>query len=397
MSDRSATLSLNLLSLAYFSMGTASLAIVGTLPVIATSLGLGEDKIAFLVSVFAIVFALCAPALQMLVGHWPRKRLVLTGLILMAAGTIGTALAPNYPVLFATRILAALGAAAIGPVASALGSSLVPSERQGHALAVVFSGMTIATVLGVPLSTWLGTAIGWRPTFILIGVVTFGIAALVAVFVSDGGPGQRVNLGHMLDVFARPSTAAGIAVMVLEMAGLFATYTMIAPLLRDRFDAGVEAVSAVLMVYGIAGVLGNVLARRIAQVWTADRAVTVALIALMVVFAALFLVPGKLPFAVVLLVVWAIGSDIFMPSQQRRMVELAPEVRGLVLALNASAIYVGMAVGSFAAGGLLPVTGLHGLPVVSLVFLAFGLGALAVSRRYAKSALPPETRDGVPN
>lgn len=383
MSDRSASLSLNLLSLAYFAMGTASLAVVGTLPAMAASLGLGASAVAFLVSVFAITFAVSAPALQILVGHWPRKRLVLIGLAVMAVGTLGTALAPNYPLLFVWRVVTALGAAAIGPVASALGASLVPEERQGHALAVVFSGMTIATVVGVPLSTWLGSALGWRPTFWLVGLATLVIAGLIGRFVADNGAGAPVRLRHLWEVLTRPATAWGIAVMVLEMAGLFATYTVIAPLIAERFGAGVETISVVLMIYGLAGVLGNFLARRIAKVWSADRAVAVALFGLMVMFGTLYLVPGWLPFAVALLIVWAMGSDVFMPSQQRRMVELAPEVRGLVLALNSSAIYVGMATGSFAAGGLLPSLGVAGLPLVSVGFLALSLISLRLSRRAA--------------
>jgi DHA1 family inner membrane transport protein len=108
---------------------------------------------------------------------------------------------------------------------------------------------------------------------------------------------------------------------------------------------------------------------------------TVALFGLTVVFAGLFLAPSRLPVAVVVLVLWAIGSDIFMPSQQRRMVELAPEVRGLVLALNSSAIYVGMALGSFTAGSLVPLVGLKALPLGSVAFLALSLAALWISRR----------------
>lgn len=394
MPDRSPTLPLNLLSVAYFSMGTATLAVVGTLPEIAASFGRGESAVAFLVSIFAITFAVGAPALQVVAGHRSRKRMVLAGLLLMAAGTIGSALAPTYPLLLVSRVAAALGAAAIGPVASALGASLVAKERQGHALAVVFSGMTVATVVGVPLSTWLGGTVGWRPTFALIGFGTLAVAGLVARFVPDQDRGQRISVGQLRDVFLRPATAAGIAVMVLEMMGLFASYTMIAPLLRDRFGAGLEAASVLLTIYGLAGILGNFLARRIALAWSPDRAVAVSLFGLMLVFAGLFVAPGHLPFAVVFLILWAIGSDVFMPSQQRRMVELAPDVRGLILALNSSAIYIGMAAGSFAAGSLLPAVGLSGLLLASSAFLAFALLALWLSRLGARTAADAEALEG---
>ncbi len=148
MSERTATLSLRILSLAYFTMGTGTLAIVGTLPGIASSMALDRGAVAMLVSVLAITFAVSAPLLQMVAGHRSRRALILSGLLLMAAGSFGTALAPNYTVLFLARVCTGLGAAAIGPVASALGTSLVARERHGHALAVVFSGMTIASVAG---------------------------------------------------------------------------------------------------------------------------------------------------------------------------------------------------------------------------------------------------------
>ena len=383
MSDPQAKLSLRLLSLSYFTMGTGTLAVIGTLPVIASSLSLGRGAIAMLVSILSITFAICAPLLQMVVGHWPRRRLILAGLTLMAVGSFGTALAPNYPMLVAARVITGVGAAAIGPVASALGASLVPLQKQGHALAVVFSGMTIASVVGVPLSAWLGSTIGWRPTFMLVGGATIVVAVLVGIFISDRQPGQHVGLGQLGDVLARPATAAGIAVMVFEMAGVFCCYTMIAPILQDRFGASSAAVSAALMVFGLAGIVGNVLARKISSIWSANRAIGVALLGLVLVFVGLLSVPGWFSVAIGLLTVWALANDVFMPSQQRRMVELAPQARGLVLALNASAIYVGMAAGSFASGSLYPIFGLTALPLASVGFVILSFGALWWSCRAA--------------
>ncbi|MFS8049627.1 MFS transporter [Rhizobium sp. BR 314] len=383
MIERKTSISLRVLSLAYFTMGTGTLAIVGTLPEIGSSFSLERGAVAMLVSVLAVTFAISAPGLQMIVGHWPRRTLILAGLALMAAGAFGTAFAPNYPVLFAARVCAGLGAAAIGPVASALGASLVGKERQGHALAVVFSGMTIASVVGVPLSAWGGAVLGWRPTFALIGVATLIVAGLITFFIDSREGGERVRPRDLATIAGRPATAAGIAVMVLEMSGVFVTYTMITLILHDHFGAGPEAVSIALMIFGLAGIGGNYVARWVSQRWSANRAVTVALMALLLVFATLFLGPTSYPAALALLIVWATASDLFMPSQQRRMVELAPAARGLVLALNSSAIYVGMAAGSLTAGTLYPLFGLSSLPLASIAFLALAFAALALSSRAA--------------
>jgi predicted MFS family arabinose efflux permease len=251
--------------------------------------------------------------------------------------------------------------------------------------------MTIASVVGVPLSAWLSATVGWRQMFVIIGIATLTAAVLIGLFVKDRAGGERVRFGQLAGVLVQPATAAGIAVMVLMMAGVFCSYTMIAPVLHDRFGAGPEAVSAALMIFGIAGIVGNLLARRISQVWSADRGVMAALGTLILVFAALYYAPGWFPVAVGLLIAWALASDVFMPSQQRRMIELAPNLRGLVLALNSSALYVGMAVGSFTAGSLYPVFGLGSLPLASVVFLVLSLGALGLSRRTAAGQPAPHS------
>ncbi|PWC39496.1 MFS transporter [Azospirillum sp. TSO35-2] len=377
---RSAALALRLLSLAYFWMGTGALAVVGALPVMAGSLGLSEGAVAFLVSAYSITFAVGAPILQVMVGHLPRRTLLLCGLSVMAVSAVGTGLAPNYPVLLAMRVLAALGAAAVGPVASAMGSGLVPPSDQGRALAVVFSGMTVALVIGVPLSAWGAAVAGWRVLFVAIGVLTASAALLIGLRIADRVSGQRVRLGHLLDALRSPAIVGGLAVMVLEMAGLFATYTLIAPILHDQYGADAGTVSLALLVYGVAGVGGNLVARRLGDRWAAETLIAASLLVMAGAFLAMRLLPGHIAAALVVLVAWALASDVFMPSQQRRMVELAPGLRGLVLALNASCIYVGMAAGSFVAGSTSSLFGLEALPYASVLLILLGLGALGRSR-----------------
>ncbi len=156
------TLGLWSLSMAYFVMGTSSIAVVGLVNNMAADLQVSKPDVAVLITVFALTFALAAPLLQVAAGSLPRRSLLLGGLVVMASGCLLSALAPSYGGVVAARVLMALGAAAVGPVASGLGAGLVPPERQGHALAVVFGGMTLASVLGLPLTAWLGAQLGWR-------------------------------------------------------------------------------------------------------------------------------------------------------------------------------------------------------------------------------------------
>lgn len=382
-------LALLVLSLSYFAMGVAALAIVGALPAIAQGLHASRADLANAVAVFAITFAIAAPAAQIFLSRVPRGRLLICGLVLMGAGTVLSALSSAAPMFLLARIVAALGAAAVGPVASAVGASLVGREQQGRALATVFSGMTLASVLGVPLSAWLADQWGYRPMLLAVAAFAFVAAGLVARNVHDAEKGSAMTLRMFMDVIANRAVALGIAVMALEMAGVFGTYTMISPMLRERFHASAMQVSLALFALGLAGVAGNTLARRVGDLWSADRTVAIALASLATAFGILYFAPSVLPVAIAMIVLWAIASDLFMPAQQRRLVELAAQSRGLALALNSSAIYVGMAAGSFVSGRVYAATGTGPLPLITALILLCALLALWRSRRAHARQLPP--------
>jgi len=383
-------LSLRLLSLCFFALGCASLSVVGALQSISSALGLSRAHVALLVPAFAVTFAVGAPALQVLVGHWRRRTLLLTGLLLMAAGLLGCAAAPGYPLLIAARVLTGFGAALVSPMVSALGVALVPTERQGHALAIVFLGMTMASVVGVPLASWCAATLGWRAMFGLIALLALLAAILVAILIDDASHGQAVQVRHIVDVFAHRPTAGSLAVTVLGLASLFTTYTMITPILRDRFHAGAPSISLALFIYGLAGVAGNRVAQYLALHWSSMRSVKLALALLVTGFATLFLAPGWLAMALLALLPWAVAVDVLLPAQQRRIVELRPDMRGLVLALNSSALFVGIAVGGALAGGVSTRWGLDALPLASIGLSALAWVALTLTApREARGTLVP--------
>jgi len=374
---------------AYFAMGTTTLAVVGALPAIAAGVHATPDAIAHLVAIFAITYALAAPSVQVLLGHWPRRRLLLGGLALAALGTLASAFSTSYELLFAARIAAALGAAAIGPVASALGASLVPKAEQGRALATVFLGMTLSGVLSVPAAAFLSVQFGWRPMLGVVALVDAGVALGVLWQVGAGTAGQPLALRDLLGLLRRPAIACAIGVMLMEMAGVFASYTLIVPLLHERFALTTGLVSVALFVFGLAGVLGNLLARRLAMRWSADRAIAVALLSFAALFSLAAVARPTAAVAFVFLVAWAVASDVYMPSQQRRLVELAPEARGLALALNASALYTGMSAGSLVSGLAYERAGLAALAPASALLMLAGFGLLLASRRAARAELAP--------
>lgn len=379
--DASAARSLSALAAAYFAMGASALAVIGSIRAIAVGLGIGIGAVAHLVAIYAIVFAVSAPTLQWLASRLSQRTLLLAGLAFSAVGSLGSALATGYASLFAARILVAVGGAAIAPVASALGAALVPRERQGAALVRVFSGMTVASIVSTPAAQWIASQFGWRALFCGVAVLNLVVAGAVALSVRDRRRGEALVLRDMAVELLRPGIAAGIAVVLAYMTGMFASFTMIVPILQNQFGISARWTSAALMVFGLAGLAGNVLARRLAARFSADRLIIAALVTLIAMFVAMALLRGSPLVALVALIVWAASNDVFMPSQQRRMAEIAPQARSLALAWNSSALYLGMSAGSYVAGVVALRLGTEELPLLSAAALALGLLALGLSRR----------------
>jgi predicted MFS family arabinose efflux permease len=379
--DKATSRALLLLSLAYFIQGTTYLSIIGAFEFVSAEWQLSPAQTATLVSTFGATFAIAAPVLQVLVGHLPRRTQILVGLSVMAFGTISFVVAPNYPSLFATRIVAGLGAALISPVLSALGSTLVPPSQQGRALAIVVMGVSIATVVGVPASAWIAGYIGPRWLFVLIASLTIVTAGLIACLIRDRSSGGRVSPRQFIKLIQQSSTLSGLSVSLFTVAGIFATYTMIAPIMHDCYGASPGMVSAGLLIYGVAGFVGNLFVRRASAVWPAYALIAVSVLVLIAIFAALLLLPRSLGILLAALILWPFVCDIVWPSQQRRMVELEPAFRGIVLAFNASFMFTGVALGSFLGGISYPIFGFSSVLALSILLLSLAFGALKYSER----------------
>ena len=381
MIKRSTSLALNCLALAFFTLGLSSLCVVGAFDYIAVDWHLSQTSTALLVTAFTGTLGLCAPLLQMLVGHWPRRTQILTGISVMATGSMVLAVAPNYPVLFAARIVMGLGAALASPMILALGSTLVEPALQGRALATVMMGITVSSVVGVPASAWIAARVGAHWLFAGIGLVTYLAVALIAVFVQNRLPGTRVKPGQFVDLIRRPANISGLFVVFFSTAASFVTYTLITSIMHDRYAAGPRLISTALLIFGIAGIGGNLVVRQAATALSAETLLTAPMIVLVVVFAALLVLPVSITVMIVALIIWPAMISIIWPSQQRRMVELEPGLRGIALALNSTFLFLGLAAGSFLGGVAYPLYGSDALLIFSILFTGIALTALAYSKR----------------
>ena len=367
------------LSLAYFVQGTAALSVVGGFDAISTEWHLTPTQIALLVTAFGATFAIGAPLLQMLIGHWVRKTQLLTGLAILAAGAIGFSLAPNYISLFSSRVLMGLGTALISPVVGALGSSLVKPAHQGAALAIVLMGFSISSVIGVPASAWVANHLGPRWMAGSIALLVALAAVLISCFVRDSQKGEKASLQVVASLLKKPATLSGFFVVFFITSGIFSTYTMLSPVMFDLYHAGPETVSTALLIFGVAGVVGNAFVRRASMKWSAETLLRAGMAGLMAIFASLLLTPPSIPLLFLALIRWAFVADMIWPSQQRRIVELEPGYRGIALALTASFMFSGIAVGSALGGWIYPTYGYAPMLAFSILLLAAGSGVLAFS------------------
>lgn len=377
-------LALRLLSLAYFVQAVGALSVVGSLEAISTAWALSSAQSALLITVFGITFALAAPLLQMTLGHLRRRAQVLLGLSIFSAAALLFAAAPDYQTLLASRVLMGLGAGFIGPVLGALGSNLVTREQQGSAIAIVLLGLSVAGLAGMPISAWIAHEFGARSLFFGIGASGLLIAAMIFIWVPDRVAGQRAAPADVLALLTGATSLSAFLVVFFVTTGVFATYAFLAPIIGNDFHGSAGDITLALTVLGVAGVLGNLLVTRLALRVSAERLLVIGIGLLALDLLGLAAMPRQLGGLLLALVIWALATDIVWPSQQRRIVELMPEQRGIALALTASFMFAGIGTGSAVAAWLYPRVGYTGLLLASLLFLLLAFVSLRVSEWRAR-------------
>ena len=280
------------LSASYFTVGIGALSVVGLLRPIAHSLDMLPGTIALLVTAFALTYAITAPLMQVLIGNWDRRRLIEIGLLTIALGAGMSAASAGWWQIAAARVITAIGAALVGPMSSATGAAIVPAERQGAALSIVFAGMPAATVLGVPMSAWLGDLLGWRLVMGLVAALALAVLACVRrmVPIQSGRPTPvpPALLGTITNRLVGPA----VGVTFFQMAALFATYSLMPEFLALDFGVTQSLMPVALATYGIGGILGNLMAGRWLQMTGAERAILVSLVSLLAVFVGFLTAPA---------------------------------------------------------------------------------------------------------
>jgi MFS transporter, DHA1 family, inner membrane transport protein len=372
-----------------FGIGVTEFAPMGLLPVIATDLGVSIPTAGLLISAYALGVMLGAPLMTLTTGRMPRRALLIGLAAIFTVGNLLSAISTDYSMLLVARVITSLNHGAFFGVGSIVAAGLVPPNRQAGAVAAMFMGLTIANVVGVPLATWAGDALGWRASFWGIAAIGVGVMAALRLTLPQLSAPTGGNIAAELRVLSRGSVLAALALTVIGSSAMFTVFTYIAPILREQTHASLGFVTAMLVTYGLGLTLGNWLGGKFADK-SVDRTLIVTLASLSAILVAFAV---AMPFAVptsILVFLWGIASFALVPPLQVRVMGAAGDAPNLASAMNIGAFNLGNAIGA-AVGGAVIAGGL-GYPAVSLAgAVASGLGLLLVlflTRRRAPATAP---------
>ncbi|MDO9032655.1 MAG: MFS transporter [Hydrogenophaga sp.] len=383
--DKALPRSLWALMMGNFVIGTGVMVVPGTLNDISTSLNVSIPQAGQLITAAAILMGLGAPAFATLVAGWDRRRLLTLSLVWYALLTGICALAPNYATLLPLRVLAVIAPAVFTPQAAASVGLLVSPAQRGRAITFVFLGWSVASVMGMPLSAWIGGTLGWRWAFGLVAAMSVVSAAWVWREMPDGIRPAALSRQAWGQTLGSAPLMLAVGVTLLSAFGQFTLFSYFAPYFFQTLGLGGGALSLMFLWFGAFGLAGNVgLSRWIDRIG-APRAVLLTLGAMVLT---LLLWPlGQAGFwqQALVLVPWALGCFACNSAQQARLVHLSPVLAPATVALNTSAMYGGQALGA-ALGGLLIAQGhmlrLHQVGLVVLIFaMALSVWAARAQKR----------------
>ncbi|ATD62284.1 MAG: MFS transporter [Janthinobacterium svalbardensis] len=372
------------LTLSAFAIGTTEFVIVGLLPTIAADLGVNLPSAGLLVSLYALGVAVGAPVLTALTGKIPRKTLLLSLMVLFTLGNLLAWKSPGYETLVIARILTGLAHGVFFSIGSTIATSLVPKDKAASAIAIMFTGLTVALVTGVPLGTFIGQHVGWRETFLAVSAL--GLVAFVGSLLyvpSSIKHSKPASLLQQVQVLAQPRLLLVYAMTAVGYGGSFIAFTYLAPILQQVSGFSAGAVGAVMLVYGVSVAFGNIWGGKLADQKGPVSALKLIFLLLALVLLLLTFTAPHPVLVVITVLLWGAvafgnvaGLQVYVVQQAGHFTPRAVDVAS---GLNIAAFNLGIAGGAWGGGLIVEHLGLvHTGWIGALVVLgAFGLTALS--------------------
>jgi len=369
------------LALGMFALGTDSFVIAGVLPQVAHSFDVSIGVAGQLTTVYALAYALLSPTIAAAAAHINRKGLMLSGLGVFIAANLATAWAPSIALALVARALAGLGAAMYAPTAMGSGTSIVAPEKRGFALAIVVAGLTASTALGSPIGTVIGGLGDWRWTMVFVSSVSMIAAVGIALFLSHIPMAPAISLKQRLSVFSDHRVALTLLTTLLVQCGTFIIYTYFAVVFDRAIGGNPIILAALLVLFGLSGTLMNLANGRLIDKIGTRKVLTGVLIVLMVVTATFGWSSATLATAVVAIALYGAAGWGQLVPQQHNLVSLVPSAAPIVLGLNTSVTYIGVASAGVIGAAGLQVVGPHHLGYISFFLMTGALLASRVAQR----------------
>jgi MFS transporter, DHA1 family, inner membrane transport protein len=363
-------------------LGTGAFVISGVLVPISESLNVSIAAAGQAMTVYALSTALLAPLALVLTGGWPRRRALCVGMAIFALGNLLCALATSLPMLLAGRALMGAGAM-FTPIAAGIAVALVEPARRGRALSLVFLGISLSYVIGVPLGAWVGFRFGWQWPVALVAALSWvGCGVLWRVLPRDiAAPGASFK--GLPQLLANSVVAWTLSLTLLYFLAIFLVFSYIGPVLQSLVPMSTERLSVTLMLFGISGAVGTVLGGWANDRFGSKRTLVVQLVVLGSMMVLVPLTKGHYALLVVVLLVWGVAGFGMMTPQQSRLAVIAPAQAPILLSLNTSMLYIGTALGAAIGGTVVGRVGFDHMAWVGVPFALAGLGTLWISTRKA--------------
>lgn len=379
INHKRSTFALLALAVSAFAIGTTEFISVGLLPLIAEDLNISVTTAGLTVSLYALGVTFGAPILTSVTSRVPRKTLLIWIMIIFILGNSIAAVATNIGVLLGARVISAFSHGVFMSIGSTIAADLVPENKRASAISIMFTGLTVATVTGVPFGTFIGQQMGWRVAFLVI--VLIGVIALIANSIlvpSDLRKGKLTKIKDQLKLITNGRLLLTFIITALGYGGTFVVFTYLAPLLQNITGLKEDTVAIILLIYGIAIAIGNMIGGKLSNHNPIRALFYMFIIQAVILFILYFTIPYKV---VGLIAIFFMGLMAFMnvPGLQVYVVMLAeryvPTAVDVASAINIAAFNAGIALGSFLGGlvtnsiGIIHTTWIGALMVLAAVLL----------------------------
>lgn len=373
------------LAVGAFAIGTTEFSPMGFLPEIARDLEISIPRAGMLISAYALGVMLGAPLMTLWLSRYSKRKSLILLMAIFTIGNILATLAPNYLGLMGARIITSLNHGAFFGIGSVVAASVVPKDKQASAVAMMFMGLTIANIGGVPLATWIGQHIGWRMAF--LGISLLGLLTMFSLWkaLPEGQSSQKPDVRQELQVLTRLPVVLALLTTVMSAGAMFALYTYIAPSLQSFTQASPALITLMLVLIGVGFSIGNHLGGKFADL-SLDKTLIGFLILLMLMMLLFPILASTALGAGLALIIWGAAAFAVVPPLQMRVMSVAYDAPGLASSVNIGAFNLGNALGAIAGASVLNL----GLSYSAVSFAGAGLSAVALLLVLIQMKLAPQ-------